>query len=41
MHFPSSIPHQYENPTGEEARAVTVILYDCPGDAGAARPQLP
>jgi transcriptional regulator with XRE-family HTH domain len=34
MHFPSSMPHQYVNPTGETTRAVTVILYDCPGDSG-------
>jgi DNA-binding XRE family transcriptional regulator/quercetin dioxygenase-like cupin family protein len=34
MHFPSSMPHQYVNPTDETARAVTVILYDCPGDPG-------
>jgi DNA-binding XRE family transcriptional regulator/quercetin dioxygenase-like cupin family protein len=30
--FPSSMPHRYLNPSGTEtARAVTVILYDCPG----------
>lgn len=29
--FPSSMPHRYVNPTAETARAVTVILYDCPG----------
>ena len=34
MHFPSSMPHQYVNPTDETTRAVTVILYDCPGDSG-------
>jgi transcriptional regulator with XRE-family HTH domain/quercetin dioxygenase-like cupin family protein len=34
MHFPSSMPHQYVNPTDETTRAVTVILYDCPGDPG-------
>jgi transcriptional regulator with XRE-family HTH domain len=28
MHFPSSLPHRYVNPTGEEARAVTVLLHD-------------
>jgi len=33
MHFPSSMPHQYVNPTGETTRAVTVILYDCPGSS--------
>jgi transcriptional regulator with XRE-family HTH domain len=32
MHFPSSMPHQYVNPTDETTRAVTVILYDCPGE---------
>jgi hypothetical protein len=31
MHFPSSMPHQYVNPTGQTTRAVTVNLYDCPG----------
>jgi transcriptional regulator with XRE-family HTH domain len=34
MEFPSSMPHQYVNPTDETTRAVTVILYDCPGDPG-------
>jgi transcriptional regulator with XRE-family HTH domain len=30
--FPSSMPHRYLNPsTTETARAVTAILYDCPG----------
>lgn len=29
--FPSSMPHRYVNPSTETARAVTVILYDCPG----------
>jgi transcriptional regulator with XRE-family HTH domain len=28
IHFPSSIPHRYVNPTDEVARAVTVILRD-------------
>jgi quercetin dioxygenase-like cupin family protein/DNA-binding XRE family transcriptional regulator len=28
--FPSSMPHRYVNPGSETARAVTVILYDCP-----------
>ena len=32
--FPSSLPHRYANPWDETARAVTVIFYDCPGDAG-------
>jgi transcriptional regulator with XRE-family HTH domain len=45
MHFPSTMPHQYVNPTGETTRAVTVILYDCPGssapDHGASPPGQP
>jgi transcriptional regulator with XRE-family HTH domain/quercetin dioxygenase-like cupin family protein len=28
MHFPSSLPHKYVNPTGHPTRAVTVILHD-------------
>jgi transcriptional regulator with XRE-family HTH domain/mannose-6-phosphate isomerase-like protein (cupin superfamily) len=28
IHFPSSMPHRYVNPTSEPARAVTVILHD-------------
>jgi transcriptional regulator with XRE-family HTH domain len=28
IHFPSSMPHRYVNPTDEEARAVTVIVRD-------------
>jgi transcriptional regulator with XRE-family HTH domain len=28
IHFPSTFPHRYVNPTDEEARAVTVILHD-------------
>jgi DNA-binding XRE family transcriptional regulator/quercetin dioxygenase-like cupin family protein len=36
--FPSSMPHRYVNPSAQTARAVTVILYDCPGDAGQAPP---
>jgi quercetin dioxygenase-like cupin family protein len=32
IHFPSSMPHRYVNPTDEVARAVTVILHD--GDRG-------
>lgn len=44
--FPSSMPHRYVNPGGETARAVTAILYDCPGPrrppAGIpAHPDLP
>jgi len=31
--FPSSMPHRYVNPSTETARAVTVILYDCPSGA--------
>jgi transcriptional regulator with XRE-family HTH domain len=31
--FPSSLPHRYVNPTGERARAVTVILRDGVGSA--------
>ncbi len=34
IHFPSSLPHRYVNPTDEVARAVTVILHD--GDRGPA-----
>lgn len=33
--FPSSMPHRYVNPATETARAVTVILYDCPGGTPA------
>ncbi len=36
--FPSSMPHRYVNPSAETARAVTAILYDCPGDSGQAGP---
>jgi DNA-binding XRE family transcriptional regulator/quercetin dioxygenase-like cupin family protein len=36
--FPSSMPHRYVNPSTQTARAVTVILYDCPGGAGQAPP---
>jgi len=28
IHFPSSFPHRYVNPTDETARAVTVIIHD-------------
>jgi transcriptional regulator with XRE-family HTH domain len=38
MQFPSSMPHRYANPALETARAVTVILYDCPTDAPTAPP---
>jgi transcriptional regulator with XRE-family HTH domain len=33
IHFPSSMPHRYVNPTDETARAVTVILRDDQPDA--------
>jgi transcriptional regulator with XRE-family HTH domain/quercetin dioxygenase-like cupin family protein len=33
IHFPSSMPHRYVNPTDETARAVTVILRDEHPDA--------
>lgn len=36
MHFPSSMPHRYVNPTATTSRAVTVIVYD---EAGAADPE--
>ena len=36
--FPSSMPHRYVNPSTETARAVTAILYDCPGDSGQTPP---
>jgi len=36
--FPSSMPHRYVNPSAQTARAVTVILYDCPDGAGQAPP---
>ena len=37
--FPSSMPHRYVNPSpAETARAVTVILYDCPAGAGQDPP---
>ncbi len=32
MQFPSSVPHRYANTGTGTARAVTVILYDCPAD---------
>ena len=31
--FPSSLPHRYVNPTGEQSRAVTVILRDGVGSS--------
>jgi DNA-binding XRE family transcriptional regulator/quercetin dioxygenase-like cupin family protein len=36
--FPSSMPHRYVNPSTQTARAVTVILYDCPGGPGRPPP---
>ena len=36
--FPSSMPHRYVNPSAQTARAVTVILYDCPDGASPAPP---
>ena len=36
--FPSTMPHRYVNPATQTARAVTVILYDCPDGAGQAPP---
>jgi DNA-binding XRE family transcriptional regulator/quercetin dioxygenase-like cupin family protein len=36
--FPSSMPHRYVNPSAQTARAVTVILYDCPDGVGQAPP---
>src|SRR5215211_7488799 len=42
IHFPSSFPHRYVNPTDEVSRAVTVILHDgereLPTEAGQQRP---
>ena len=38
IHFPSSLPHRYVNPTDETARAVTVILHDEHGEA-TSQPQ--
>ena len=35
IHFPSSLPHRYVNPTDEVARAVTVILHDEDGRPSA------
>jgi DNA-binding XRE family transcriptional regulator/mannose-6-phosphate isomerase-like protein (cupin superfamily) len=40
MQFPSSMPHRYANPERETARAVTVILYDCPADAAVQSPHV-
>ena len=40
MEFPSSLPHRYANPDHAEARAVTVIMYDCPAD-GPPPPAVP
>jgi transcriptional regulator with XRE-family HTH domain len=42
IHFPSSFPHRYVNPTDEVSRAVTVILHDggvpAPTEANRRRP---
>lgn len=38
INFPSSMPHRYVNPGEETARAVTAILYDCPGASGRTPP---
>ncbi len=42
IHFPSSFPHRYVNPTDEVSRAVTVILHDgerqAPADPDQQRP---
>jgi transcriptional regulator with XRE-family HTH domain len=42
IHFPSSFPHRYVNPTDEVSRAVTVILHDgertAPPEADERRP---
>ena len=42
IHFPSTFPHRYVNPTDEVARAVTVILHDgereLPTEADQRRP---
>ena len=39
MEFPSTMPHRYSNPGGHPARAVTVILYDCPRDNVSPLPE--
>lgn len=41
MHFPSSMPHRYVNPTATTSRAVTVIVYDEAGAADAERGRRP
>jgi DNA-binding XRE family transcriptional regulator/quercetin dioxygenase-like cupin family protein len=42
IHFPSTFPHRYVNPTDDVSRAVTVILHDgerpMPADADQPRP---
>jgi transcriptional regulator with XRE-family HTH domain len=40
MEFPSSLPHRYANPDPAQARAVTVIMYDCPA-GGPPAPAVP
>jgi len=37
IHFPSSFPHRYVNPTDETARAVTAILHDDHGPSPPSR----
>jgi transcriptional regulator with XRE-family HTH domain len=37
IHFPSSFPHRYVNPTDETARAVTVILHDHHGPSAPGK----
>jgi transcriptional regulator with XRE-family HTH domain len=37
IHFPSSFPHRYVNPTDETARAVTVIVHDEQGPSSPAK----
>jgi transcriptional regulator with XRE-family HTH domain len=39
--FPSSMPHRYANPGDVTARAVTVILYDCPRAHGGGDDHAP
>jgi transcriptional regulator with XRE-family HTH domain/quercetin dioxygenase-like cupin family protein len=39
IHFPSSVPHRYVNPSDAGARAVSVILRDKSGDRSASTEQ--
>lgn len=41
MHFPSSMPHRYVNPTGETTHAVTVIMHDRGATTTPAWPHRP